>query len=72
MITFNLLRKRAESCLQEVGTTVDKIVVGEGEGRRPKIRLKQWYLKKGEVDDMAAGLVGVRKALCEMLEFLQM
>ena len=50
---------------------VDKIVVGDGERRRPKIRLKRWYLKEGEVDDIAVGLVGMRKALCEMLELLQ-
>ena len=74
---FDTLRKRVEDCLKNVDQTLKKVISqipSDGDGndeRKPRLNWRRWFMDKGALTDLTGKLGDVRKALCEMLEFLQ-
>ena len=74
---FDTLRKRVEDCLKNVDQTLKKVISqipSDGDGndeRKPRLNWRRWFMDKGALTDLTGKLADVRKALCEMLEFLQ-
>ena len=68
------LCEKANVCLTDVDAAVKKVVSGgEIDGRTPKLRLRRrkWIINKGKLDDLEQKMTELRKALCEMLDFLR-
>ena len=74
---FESLCKRAEDCLKKVDETLQKVIArippdGDGNNEhKPRLNWRKWFKDKGVLADLMGKLADVRKALCEMLEFLQ-
>ena len=72
------LYKKAENNLKKVDEVVEKVVAqnlpsgGGSDNHLIRVNWKRWFTDKGKLEDLAGKLADVRKALCEMLEFLQM
>ena len=74
---FESLCKRAEDRLKNVDETLQKVIAqipSDGDGndeRKLRLNWRRWFMDKGALADLTGKLAHVRKALCEMLEFLQ-
>ena len=74
---FEPLCKRAEDCLKNVDQTLKKVIAqipSDGDGndeRKPRLNWRRWFMDKGTLADLTGKMADVRKALCEMLELLQ-
>ena len=76
---FESLRERVHDCLKKVDVIIEKVTEkssdddGGGNSGRPMIHLNlsRWFMGKGQLEDLTGKLTEVRKALCEMLDFLQ-
>ena len=74
---FVPLCKRAVDYLKRVDETLKKVITqvtpnGDGnDEREPRLNWRKWFMDKGALADLTGKLADVRKAFCEMLEFLQ-
>ena len=70
------LCEKANVCLMDVDAAVKKVRVvsiGNINGRTRKLRLhwRKWVANKGKLNDLEKKMMELRKALCEMLDFLR-
>ena len=65
---------KANVCLADVDAAVKKVVSGgeiDGHTPKPRVHRRKRIINKGKLDDLEKKMMELRKALCEMLDFLR-